>query len=238
MDDYGENVRYYKKRYMITFYKEINHGEDEQYFTSFDNIVELCKYKKLPITNENLLYLRSNLCKVLKRLPARTTMLDGTWMRVYLDDMLRDDELEENLEKERRDKCMATKRFVQITSTMNIEVYASLEAIKVVNVSNQATNSFNAKSGWAKIRVLVTAGTSWYPSEILNWPAVKTLAGKEIFTIGAQADTIAKADVLEKAVAQEAAIKKGKKDVENEKKRMSRTRKEEAEELSTAKEEE
>ena len=221
-----ECVKYYKKKYMITFYREIDDGADEEYFMSFDNIIELCQFKKLPVTEKNLSLLKNDLYRILKKCPARTKMLDGTWMRVYLDDMLRDDELEENLEKERRDKCMATKRFVQITSKMNIEVYASLEAIKVVNVSNQATNSFNAKSGWAKIRVLVTSGTSWYPSEILNWPAVKTLVGKEIFTIGAQSDTITKADVLEKAEAQEAAISKGKKDVENEKKRMAKTKKE------------
>ena len=222
MDD--ENTKYYKKRYMITFYKCLEDG-DEQFVASFDNIIELCQYKKLPITDQNLSTLKNDLYRVLKRCPSDTRMLDGSLMRVYLIDMLKDDDEEEYLEQERRDKCMAQKKYVQITSTMNIEVYASLEAIKIVGGEKKVM--MNAKSGWAKIRVLVTAGTSWYPSEVLNWPAVKTLVGKEIFTIGAQSDTISNPETLKKAEEQRAAIAKGTKDVEREKKRVADARKEE-----------
>ena len=222
MDD--ENTKYYKKRYMITFYKCLEDG-DEQFVASFDNIIELCQYKKLPITDQNLSTLKNDLYRVLKRCPSDTRMLDGSLMRVYLIDMLKDDDEEEYLEQERRDKCMAQKKYVQITSTMNIEVYASLEAIKIVGGEKKVM--MNAKSGWAKIRVLVTSGTSWYPSEVLNWPAVKTLVGKEIFTIGAQSDTISNPETLKKAEEQRAAIAKGTKDVEREKKRVADARKEE-----------
>lgn len=222
MDD--ENTKYYKKRYMITFYKCLEDG-DEQFVASFDNIIELCQYKKLPITDQNLSTLKNDLYRVLKRCPSETRMLDGSLMRVYLIDMLRDDDEEEYLEQERRDKCMAQKKYVQITSTMNIEVYASLEAIKIVGGEKKVM--MNAKSGWAKIRVLVTSGTSWYPSEVLNWPAVKTLVGKEIFTIGAQSDTISNPETLKKAEEQRAAIAKATKDVERERKRVTEARKEE-----------
>ena len=227
---YDDGTKYYKRRYMITFYRMLEDG-DEEYVTSFDNVLELCQYKKLPITEKNLSTLKNDLYRVLKKFPPVTRMLDGTLMKVYLDDMLRDDDLEEQLEKERRDKCMALKKFVQITSTMNIEVYASLQALETVTGNNMTGNRLNAKSGWAKIRVLVTAGTSWYPSEILNWPAVKALAGKEIFTIGIQSDTITNPETLKKAEAQRATILKGQKDVEREKERMAKTKKVEAEQL-------
>lgn len=121
------------------------------------------------------------------------------------------------------------KKYVQITSTMNIEVYESLEAIVTITGNNMSGNRMNAKSGWAKIRVLVTAGTSWYPSEILSWPAVKALAAKEIFTIGTQADTISNPETLAKAEEQRKAIAKGHKDVENTRARAGQVKKVEAE---------
>lgn len=223
-----DDVKYYKKRYMITFYRLSEDG-DEEFVISFDNIIELCQYKKLSVTEKNLSLIKNDLYRILKKLPPTTRMLDGTEMRVYLVDMLRDEDKEEKLEKERRDKCMASKKYVQITSTMNIEVYASLEAIQSVSASNMSGTRMNAKSAWARIRCLVTAGTSWYPSEILNWPAVKSLTGKEIFTIGAQADTITNPDTLAKAEAQRAAILKGEKDVEREKARVAKSKKDEAE---------
>lgn len=229
MDDAIESTRYYKQKYIITFYKETEDG-DEEFVASFDNIMQLCKYKKLPINDKNLFLIKQELYRAFKKFPAYSRMIDGTPMRVYLIDMFKDDELEEKLEKERRDKCMALKKYVQITSTMNIEVYASIEAIPVITSANASGDRMNAKSGWAKIRVLLTAGTSWYPSEILNWPAVKALAGKEILTIGIQADTITNPDTLKKAEAQAAAIAKGKKavDLEKEKVKANKAREKEA----------
>lgn len=216
-----ENVVYYKRRYAIAFYKDTADETDERYVACFNNAIEICKYKGLRPTNENLAPIKIELCRALKRFPPTTRMLDGSTMKVYLIDMLVDDAEIERLEQERRDKCMALKKFVQITSTVNIEVYASLEAIQVVNSGNQRGDRLNAKSGWAKIRVLITNGTSWYPSEILNWEAVKRLAAKEIITIGKQDDTISNPDTLAKAEAERRAILKGMKDVEREKERVS-----------------
>ena len=162
-----EYVKYYKRRYLISFYRELPNG-DEEFVESFDNVNDICKYKKLKITENNLSLIKTDLYRVLKKDPPITRMLDGTEMRVYLVDMLRDDDEEERLEQERRDKCMPSKKYVKISSTMNIEVYESLDAIATVTGNNMTGNRLNARSGWAKIRVLITAGTSWYPSEILN----------------------------------------------------------------------
>lgn len=232
-EDYGY---YYKKRYTIAFYQEEEDG-DERFVAGFDNPVEICKYKKLELNDRNLSLVKVELCRALKRLPPTTRMLDGTTMKVYLIDIFQDEDEEDRLEQERRDKCMATKKFVQITSTINLEVYASLEAIQVIRPGNQSGNLMNAKSGWAKIRVLITSGTSWYPSEILNWDAIKALAGKEIITVGAQSDTISNPEVLKKAEEQAAAIAKGKKDLEVEKARMKASNAVREEEVKKAKEE-
>lgn len=215
-----DNVIYYKRRYSIAFYKDTEDGSDERLVACFNNPIDICKHKGLKPTAENLAPIKIELCRALKRFPFTTTrMLDGSTMKVYLIDMLYDEETEEKLEQERRDKCMALKKFVQITSTVNIEVYASLDAIAVVTPGNSKGDRLNAKSGWAKIRVLLTAGTSWYPSEILNWEAVKKLAAKEIITIGKQDDTISNPETLAKAEAELKAIQKGKKDVEKDKER-------------------
>lgn len=232
MDDDFDNTRYYKQKYLIAFYKETEDG-DEEFVASFDNIMQLCKYKNLPINEKNLFIIKQNLYRSFKEFPPYSRIIDGTPMRVYLIDMFKDDELEEKLEKERRDKCMALKKYVKISSSMNIEVYASIEAIPIISSANTTGNRMNAKSGWAKIRVLITAGTSWYPSEILNWPAVQSLAGKEILTIGVQADTISNPDALAKAEAQAAAIAKGKKSIELEKEKIKITKAREKEAQSS-----
>lgn len=220
MKNKDDKVVYYKKRYAIAFYKETEDGTDERFVACFNNAIDICKHKGLNPTPENLAPVKIELCRALKRFPSTTRMLDGSSMKVYLIDMLVDEEEVERLEQERRDKCMATKRFVQITSTVNIEVYRNLEAIQVVNAGNQKGDRLNAKSGWAKIRVMLSVGTSWYTSKILEWESVKRLAAKEIITIGTQSDTISNPETLAKAEAQEKAILKGIKDVEREKERV------------------
>ena len=219
-DNKDECSNYYKRRYTIAFYKDTEDETDERFVACFNNTIDICRYKGLQPNEKNLAPIKIELCRALKRFPPTTRMLDGSTMKVYLIDMLVDDSEIERLEQERRDKCMALKKFVQITSTVNIEVYASLEAIQVVTGDNQKGDRMNAKSGWAKIRVLLTNGTSWYPSEILNWESVKRLAAKEIITIGKQDDMISNPEVLAKAEAQKKAILKGVKDVEREKERL------------------
>lgn len=221
-----EKVKYYKNRYMITFYRMLEDG-DEEFVAGFDNTSELCQYKNWPITDGKIMTIKKEINRALKNCPPTTRILNGTEMRLYLIDMKRDDDLEDRLEQERRDKCMANKKYVQISSTINVEVYASLEAIKVVN-QGQVGDKLNARSGWTKIRVLVSSGTNWYPSEVLSWPAVKALAAKEIFTIGLQSDTISNPETLEKVEKMRAAINKGKKDVERDKEKANRGRKEES----------
>lgn len=214
---------YYKKRYAISFYRDVPLSEGgEQFVACFDNVAQICKARGDAPTPESLSLVKIELCRALKRMPPTTRMLDGTAMKVYLIDMLVDDMREEELERERREKCMAKKRFVRISSSMNIEVYANLEAIEILApAGSNKGDLLNAKSGWAKIRVLITANTAWYPSEILEWEAVKMLAAKEIINVGEQADTISNPEMLKRAEEAEKAIGKGKRDVTREKERVA-----------------
>lgn len=203
---------YYKRRYMIAFYKETKEKDDERLVEIFDNSQQICKYRKLPLTQNNLLKIKVELYNALKRTPPVTRMLDGTSMKVYLIDML--EELEE---QERRDKCMPEKKFVKISSSMNIEVYGNFESLAMIN-SDRKLN--NVKPGWAKIRVLITQGVNWYPSEILEWNAIKRLVEKEILTISEQRDTLNDAELEERVEAQRRLILKGYKALKRDKEKI------------------
>ena len=223
-NNYDDNIGYYKRRYAIAFYKKTVDGMGEKLVECFDNPIDICNYKGLPVTEKNLAPIKVELYRALKRFPSTTRMLDGSSMTVHLIDMLVDDSEIERLEQERRDRCMASmKAYVQITSSVNLEVYGSLEAIQVVNASSQTGNRFNAKSGWAKNRVMLTVGTSWYPSEITKWPTVIKLAEKEVITIGKDSDEIKNPDVAAKAKAMKDSLARARKDLERERAKVNGT---------------
>lgn len=203
---------YYKRRYMIAFYKDTKEKDDERLVEIFDNSQQICKYRKLPLTQNNLLKIKVELYNALKRNPPITRMLDGTSMKVYLIDML--EELEE---QERRDKCMPEKKFVKISSSINIEVYGNFESLAMINSDHKLNN---VKPGWAKIRILITQGVNWYPSEILEWNAIKRLVEKEILTVSEQRDTLNDAELEQKVEAQRKLILKGYKALKRDKEKI------------------
>ncbi len=54
----GKDI-YYKGRYYLAFYEDVENN-DERYYAGFNNAIEICKYKKLPVTttNVNMIYTR------------------------------------------------------------------------------------------------------------------------------------------------------------------------------------
>ena len=210
---------YYKNRYTIAFYKQTREKDNEYLYATFNNVEEILKYKNLP--QDKLYVLKVELCNALKKESHITRMLNGETMTVHLIDML-----EEQLEQERRDKCMTLKRFVKITSTITIEVYCNLESVEIVNANKQSSNRFSSVGAWANVRVRIMSGTGWYPSEILNWNAVKALAAKEILTIGEQVNEIKDADKQAAAEEMEKMILKGKKRLEQEKTKLEKQQEE------------
>ena len=79
---------YYKGRYLIAFYGE----DDDTLIDFFDNIREICKYKKLEMTLQNLNLIQVELYRALRRDDHSTNMLNGKKMHVYLIDLEDDDE--------------------------------------------------------------------------------------------------------------------------------------------------
>lgn len=81
------------------------------------------------------------------------------------------------------------KKFVQIGSTQNIFVTPDLRSINATNLKSPVANRLSVKPAWSRMKVLIKAGSGWYPAEMKTWKAVKTYADLGIFTIGAEADT-------------------------------------------------
>lgn len=81
------------------------------------------------------------------------------------------------------------KKFVQISSTITIEVTGGLQSIDATNYRSSQENRLNIKTAWTKLRVLITQGVGYYPAEIKNWNTVKKLAALDKITIGAESDT-------------------------------------------------
>lgn len=80
------------------------------------------------------------------------------------------------------------KKFVQISSTITIEVTGGLQSIDATNYRSSQENRLNIKTAWTKLRVLITQGVGYYPAEITTWNTVKKLAELDKITIGAECD--------------------------------------------------
>ena len=78
----------FKGRYVIVFYD----ATDEWQIAMFDNIHQICKYKKLDYTPASYNLVKIELYRALRRPGNRTTMLTGETMHVYLVDILEENE--------------------------------------------------------------------------------------------------------------------------------------------------
>lgn len=182
------NEKYYKGRYHLAFYEDSPNGEDEIYYAGFNNVVEICKYKKMEINPTNIKIIYQNLYKALKDGQEKhyTKIIDDKKLCVYLIDMI--DEIREN---ERREKFM--KEFVQIHSEISIEVYPDLSAIDTTNKAAHIADQFAAKPNWVH-PILISKGLHYYPSEIKNWKSVKALARKKLISVSEEVNEVPEAE--------------------------------------------
>lgn len=177
----SEKDSYYKGRYYIAFYRELE--DDERFYIGFNNVIEICKYLKQEVNTVNINKIHQNLYKCLySKEIVYTKMIDDIKLRVYLIDMI--DEIKEN---ERREKFM--KQFVKINSTMNIEVYPDLHVIDATNEKAPMADRLNVKPNWV-FPVLIMTGIHFYPSEVKNWKAVKSLEKRSILSISEEVDEV------------------------------------------------
>lgn len=91
MFEQESGVKLFKGRYLIVFYDKT----DEVQMAMFDNIHEICKYKKLEATTNNYNLVKVELYRALRRPDHKTLMLTGELMRVYLIDTIDEDEEKE-----------------------------------------------------------------------------------------------------------------------------------------------
>ena len=172
---------YYKGQYYIAFYKE--EDDDETFYAGFNNVVEICKYNKWEVTTTNINLIHQALYKALcEKDEPYTKLIDGIRLKVYLIDMT-----EEIRENERREKEM--KKFVNINSTMNIEVYPDLDAIDTTNPTAAMADRLSAKPNWV-YPILIRTGIHYYPAEVKNWKSVKALQRKKILSVSEEVDDV------------------------------------------------
>jgi len=174
---------YYKGRYYLAFYEDVENN-DERYYIGFNNVTEICKYKKLEVTTTNVNIIYQALYKALKEGKEKhyTTLIDNKLLSVHLIDMI--DEIREN---ERREKEM--KKFIQIHSEITIEVYPDLSATETTNVDAHVPDRFAAKPNWV-YPILIEKGLHYYPTEIKNWKAVKALQKKKLISVSEEVDDV------------------------------------------------
>lgn len=81
-------------------------------------------------------------------------------------------------------------KFVKISSTKYINVYAGLQHVDRTTGSEAVPNRLRVTSFWNDLNVRLLEGVAYYPSIIKQWPAIKALAKDEVITIGEEVDEL------------------------------------------------
>lgn len=97
--------------------------------------------------------------------------------------------------------------YVRIQSTTTINVTMGLQNQNVTNKDAHVPDRLRVNPLWPKCTVLITEGVGLYPSEIVDWPSVKSLEAKKILTIGEFTDTADDEEVVETAEKLEKNVK-------------------------------
>lgn len=89
------------------------------------------------------------------------------------------------------------KDFVRIQSNVTIMVTAGLQHDDVTNPSANIPDRLKVNPAWPRLTILIKQGAHWYPSEIAEWPTVKSLQKDKVLTIGEYSDKPEDANVEE-----------------------------------------
>ena len=84
---------------------------------------------------------------------------------------------------------MATKPYVRIQSSTTIMVTAGLQNQDVTNADAHIPDRLKVNPLWPKMTCLIKTGVGVYPSDIVEWPVVKSLVKDNVLTIGEYLDT-------------------------------------------------
>ena len=80
------------------------------------------------------------------------------------------------------------KKYVQIQSSININVTAGLNMKNMTKADSDIPNRLTVKPTWPKLTVLIKQGNALYPSQIVEWNTVKSLVRNKLITIGIETD--------------------------------------------------
>lgn len=104
-----------------------------------------------------------------------------------------------------------TKPYVRIQSNITINVTAGLHNQDVTNKDAHIPDRLKVNPLWPKMTCLIKQGVGVYPSEIVEWPAVKALAKDKVLTIGEQLDNPEDAEVETKKTQLQSSLNEIKK---------------------------
>lgn len=89
------------------------------------------------------------------------------------------------------------KRFIRATSTKTLEVNAGLIGVNMTNKSAAVADRLRVAPQWVATRVLIKAGTRWYPALIKQWKCVQSLVRDGVLTFGESADVCDEEEAVE-----------------------------------------
>ena len=85
---------------------------------------------------------------------------------------------------------MAIKKdYVRIQSNINIQVTGGLQNDDVTRTDSDIPDRLKVSPQWPNLVVMIHQGAGVYPSEIVDWPTVKSLARDKVITIGQYLDS-------------------------------------------------
>lgn len=119
------------------------------------------------------------------------------------------------------------KPYVRIQSSKTLNVTAGLQHQDVTNKDAHVPDRLKVNPLWPRSVVLIREGAGIYPSEIVDWPTVKSLQKDGILTIGELLDTASEVEQKVKTDLQNnmkdvaARIEQAKQDVKQESKSQS-----------------
>lgn len=120
------------------------------------------------------------------------------------------------------------KKYVKIQSQRNIQLTGGLQFLDMTDANQPIANKMKVQPLWSKEKLIIKAGSNWYPSYITQWSTTKALNEDGIITIGEFADKLP-ANVTAEAAAEvlehEEKLKQAQMEVERQTSAMTKHKK-------------
>lgn len=81
-------------------------------------------------------------------------------------------------------------KYLKIQSNINVNVTGGLKHLDMTDSKASVGDKLKVQALWAKERVRIAPGASYYPAEIKDWKTVQALAKDRIITLGEEVDSL------------------------------------------------